>query len=102
MFTHHTIPALASVVVFAVSCGIHESSFDEVVRVPSPSSRVDAVLVEGNGDATTSFGYYVYVVTSGKAVSRRDGSVANFYGAVRSDSAYGVDLRWESDDRLVC
>ena len=102
MFTRRTIPALALVVVFAVSCNTHDSSFDEVARVPNPSGRVDAVLLEGSGGATTSFGYYVYVVTTGNSVSRRDGSVAKFYDVVRSDSAYGVDLRWESDERLVC
>ena len=38
------------------------SSGDEVARVPAPSAQVDAVLLEWNGGATTSFGYEVFIV----------------------------------------
>jgi hypothetical protein len=86
---------------FAVSCGAQGWSFDEVARVTSPSKQVDAVLVEMNGGATTSFDYNVYVVPKGRSVSRSDAQVANLYGAVRSESAYGVDLKWDGTNRLA-
>jgi hypothetical protein len=93
---------LILLVLFGVSCGIGEWSYDEVARVSSPSGQVDAVLIEGNGGATTSFGYQVYVVPGGKKVSRkRDAAVASFYGAIRNESAYGVDLKWDGTDTLA-
>ncbi len=88
--------------IFTISCGMGDWSYDEVARVPSPSGKVDAVLIEGNGGATTSFGYYLYVVTRGKKVSRKpDVAVASLYGAIRSKSAYGVDLKWDSNSELT-
>ena len=77
------------------SCGLTgEWSKDEVARVVSPSGKVDAVLLETNGGATTSFGYEVYVVERG---AEPIGEPAVFlYGAIRNQSAYGVNLKWES------
>ena len=80
-------------------CSLFHSE-DEVARVAAPSGDVEAVIVETNGGATTSFGYGVYVV------ERRDrpgssNEVAGFYGAQRSESAYGVNLRWTSNDTLA-
>jgi hypothetical protein len=80
-------------------CSLFHSE-DEVARLAAPSGDVEAVIVETNGGATTSFGYGVYVV------ERRDrpsssSQVASFYGAHRSDTAYGVNLRWESNDTLA-
>jgi hypothetical protein len=85
----------------AVSCDPFDWSFDEVARITSPSGKVDAVLVERNGGATTSFGYNVYVVPKGKPVSKRNAEVAKLYGAVRNKSAYGVNLRWEGASNLA-
>jgi len=39
-----------------------EPSKDEVARDTSPTGKVDALLLETNGGATTSFGYEVYIV----------------------------------------
>ena len=75
-------------------------SRDEVSRVTSPSGDVDAVLFEDNGGATTSFGYVVYLVPRGKS-ARSSAAVASFYGAARSDQAYGINLRWRSADHLA-
>lgn len=72
---------------------------DEVARVPAPGGRLDAVVVERNGGATTSFGYEVYVVPHGGG-SWRGIRVADFYGATRSAYAYGVNPRWTSDHEL--
>ncbi len=76
------------------------SSGDEVARVPAPSAQVDAVLLEWNGGATTSFGYEVFIVPHGQRASSGI-QVAALYGAVRNDSAYGVNLKWPTPDRLV-
>jgi hypothetical protein len=84
-------------VLACVGCSLLFSD-DEVVRVSSPDGRVDAILFETNGGATTSFGYEVEL---GAKHSRRGKSVASLYGAVRNAQAYGVNLRWENDHTLV-
>jgi hypothetical protein len=73
---------------------------DEVARVASPSGQAEAVLFEGNGGATTSFWYDVYVVEPGRGPSRSQ-HVAYLYGAVRSERAYGVNLRWTGPRALA-
>ena len=79
----------------AFSGGVSE---DEVARVRAPNGRWDAVLLERNAGATTSFGYKVYVVPAGK--TPRGTEAAFLYGAIRNPSAYGANLHWPSSDRL--
>lgn len=88
-------PFLAIAVLLA-ACGL--VSRDEVARVGSPDGRVDAVLVETNGGATTSFGYEIHVVEKGKSYRE---AVATLYGALRNDNAYGANLRWRTDSELM-
>ena len=73
-------------------------SEDEVARARSPDGRLEAVLVERNAGATTSFGYVVHVVPVGDTPGTHE--VAFVYGAVRNTSAYGVNLRWLSSHQL--
>jgi hypothetical protein len=73
-------------------------SEDEVSRVASHDGRVEAVLVETNGGATTSFGYEVHVVEKGRLTGNQ---VAWLYGAGRNANAYGVNLKWTGDNELV-
>jgi hypothetical protein len=70
-----------------------------VARVKSPSGRVEALLDENNGGATTSFGYVVSLrpVSSPTATGIR---VASTYGAVRNDRAYGMNLVWVGENTL--
>jgi hypothetical protein len=75
------------------------ASHDEVARVTSPDGTVDAVLVESNGGATTSFWYDVYLVPHGQHWIRAQ-SVAWLYGAARSEQAYGVNLIWRGEETL--
>jgi hypothetical protein len=82
--------------IFTSSC----VSRDEVARAAAPSDRVEAVLVERNGGATTSFGYAVFLVPSDQS-TRRGRHVASLYGAVRNENAYGVNLRWENEHTLA-
>jgi len=59
----------------------------EVGRTTSPSGNVDAVLVEGSGGATTSYGYEVFVVPAGKSTWLQK-KVAFLYGAARSEEIW--------------
>ena len=75
-------------------------SRDEVARVASPSGQAEAVLIERNGGATTSFGYQVYLVRRGQQFQKGQ-QVATLYGAFRNDNAYGVNLRWRDEQTLA-
>lgn len=75
------------------------ASRDEVVSLPSPDGAYEAFLIETNGGATTSFGYEVGVREAGGVIDR-SAPVARLYGAVRSDCAYGVTLRWSGSRTL--
>jgi hypothetical protein len=74
-------------------------SSDEVARTCEPGGPLEAVVVERNGGATTSFGYEVYVVPQGQRPYAGT-LVADFYGAVRNESAYGVNARWAAGHQL--
>jgi hypothetical protein len=76
-----------------------EPSKDEVARIVSPSGKVDAVLIETNGGATTSFGYEVYVVEHGASFFGLP--AVSLYDSVRSEHAYGANLKWLSPDSLA-
>jgi hypothetical protein len=78
---------------------IFSPSRDEVARVLSPSQKTEAVLIEINGGATTSFGYRAYVVKNGSSTFWYK-PVANLYGAVRNNHAYGVNLKWHNSAEL--
>jgi hypothetical protein len=77
-------------------CGL--VSRDEVARVASPDGRVEGVLVETNGGATTPFGYEVHVVEKGRPAGDR---VAWLSGAGRNAQAYGANLKWTGENELV-
>lgn len=94
---------LAAVSLGALLCGCPQLglgwSRDEVARIPSPDGVLEAVIEETNGGATTSFGYDAYVVASGRRTGRAS-RVATFYGAWRSESAYGVNPVWVGEKQL--
>lgn len=66
----------------------------------SPTNNIAAVLVETNGGATTSFGYEVYLIPVGEKITDKP-RVAFIYGATRNHEAYGVNLKWESPNKLA-
>ncbi len=74
-------------------------SNDEVVRLTSPNNKFDAVLIESNGGATTSFAYDIHIVKHNTPTG--SSRVAYFYGAVRNQNAYGINLHWKSSNQLV-
>ena len=75
-------------------------SSDEVARVRSPDGLIEAVVLERNGGAATSFGYDVRVVAIG-GDAKRGMSVASLYGAVRNSNAHGVNIRWVKSEAFV-
>jgi hypothetical protein len=96
--------AVASSVALLIAASIvwiyfdSQPSKDEVEVVKSPDGRFIAKLVEVNGGATTSFGYLVILSELGSAPKEYE--VASLYGAVRSASAYGANLKWASPQEL--
>ncbi|MNL58544.1 hypothetical protein D3C87_1821900 [compost metagenome] len=70
-----------------------EVSSDVVARTASPTDDVDAVVVEENPGATGSFMYRVYLVPKGQGAAQGV-EVGKFYGATRSESAFGVNAIW--------
>jgi hypothetical protein len=87
---------LITMALLGAGCG-EGVSRDEVARITSPNGKLDAVLTEINGGATTSFGYDVTVAVHGQ---KRGERVANLYDATRNAQAYGVNLRWTDDHTL--
>lgn len=75
-------------------------SRDEVARVVSPDGKMIARVVEVNAGATTDFLYTIHLRRNWP-VPLWDYQVADLYGAVRSDCAYGVNLRWQDHQTLV-
>jgi hypothetical protein len=68
--------------------------YEELLRLPSPDSRVDAVLMQGNAGAMSSFSYDLYVVPVGHAISEKD-IVANTFPAVFSaEKMSGEKIKW--------
>ena len=86
--------AAAILCCFTTAC-ITNITNDEVARAPSPDGRVDAVIFESNGGATTLFGYQVELRE--RSFWRRSEDVAYLYGATRNESAWGVNVRWLND-----
>lgn len=78
---------------------VFKPSHDEVERVESPDHTLVAILIETNGGATTSFGYEVRLADR-RSTFGGTTRVAFLYGATRSSTAYGVNLRWLSATEL--
>ncbi|MEJ2405784.1 MAG: hypothetical protein P8171_16075 [Candidatus Thiodiazotropha sp.] len=94
---------VVTTIVLASLAACDRSSFvarDEVQRVASPDGRLDAVLVEVNAGATTSYVYEVYVVPHGVPASDTKRVMARLDGATRNTSAYGATLRWQGQGDL--
>jgi hypothetical protein len=91
---------IANAVVVAILCAgcTKLVSRRVVARVPSPDGTLEAILTETNGGATTSFGYDVSITANGSSEAK---SVATLYGATRSKTAYGVDIRWLDERTLT-
>ncbi len=92
---------LAIIIFLATFIGkkIFEPSRVDVLSVVSLDRDFTASVTEVNGGATTSFGYVIKVKNKNQNSSATE--VANLYGAVRSDCAFGVDLEWQPNNVLL-
>jgi hypothetical protein len=70
----------------------------EVARASSPNGSLEAILIETNGGATTSFGYEVCIGPKGQG---KFTSVATLYDSARNEQAYGADLVWFDNSKLL-
>lgn len=77
---------LVATSLFFVCCG-GSVEREEIVRKKSPDSIVDAVLVRTDAGATTSYGYMLYIVPSGKKPK-----VGN--ELLKADSLVNFTLNW--------
>ncbi|HEY0866192.1 MAG TPA: hypothetical protein VGE01_02370 [Fimbriimonas sp.] len=86
---------LLPVLLLYAACG---PEVREVGRYPSPDGKLVAIVEESNGDATTSYGYFVYVQPKRILFPRKQ--VALVYGGV-TEGEYGVKVSWPSSHELV-
>ena len=74
-------------------CILPEVHSTEVTRTRSPDGSLEGVVIERIVNVTTPYSYWVYVTTPGAPIGP-EGRVASAYGAIRNDSAWGMNLRW--------
>jgi hypothetical protein len=68
-------------------------SQEEIARVRSPAGDLDALVIEGNGGATTAYDYEVVLVKAGRSA---------FWGAhVTSSYRWRLAPRWKGADSLI-
>jgi hypothetical protein len=89
---------LASVFVVFIACNV-PLRVGEAVRVPSPSGRIDAIVIEANTGPNSSSSYDVFLVPSGGEHSSGV-HIASLYAARRNRTAYGVNLKWNGPEEL--
>lgn len=88
---------------------LHVLSGDDIVseiethRLVSPNGKVDAVVIEADGGATTSVVQRIYVVEHGSKVLGKpqivlDGALIKKYD--QNTSKYGVNIDWDSTNEL--
>ena len=89
---------VASVLMLCLGCNV-PLRVGEVARVPSPSGRVEAIIIEANTGPKASSSYDVFLVPSGQ---EHGGGIhiASLYAARRSQNAYGVNLKWDGPGEL--
>ena len=93
---------LITVVMLLFSCALLLSSCVsrvEVTRLASPDGVLVARVTEINGGATTDFAYRVDVSRDWPVRWSQD--VAYYYGAGRSECAYGVNVAWAGNNDLI-
>ena len=73
------------------------SSRHEVLRLTSPDGSTDAVVYKTDCGAPCSFGYEIRLARRGGDSAEK---VASLAGAMRSERAWGVDLKWLDADSL--
>jgi hypothetical protein len=65
----------------------------ELVRIKSPDSVVEAVLIQGDGEATVSSPYKIFIVPSGEKPKAED-------EVFRADHTRGLHISWAKNNLL--
>jgi hypothetical protein len=82
------------------ACLSFEWEYEEKNRILSPDQMVEALIVEGNGGATTSFVYWVYIVPKGLKFEK-DAAAFKPEGAVFSgDHLADFKVTWKEPNQL--
>ena len=68
--------------------------FGETARVTSPDGVVDAVLEEGNGGATTSFSYAIFIVPRGMKFEEKSPPFEHDRAVFSADHQIDLQLVW--------
>ena len=90
--------AVAAIAILGTGCGV-PLQIGEVARVNSPSGRIDAIAIEANTGSPAASSFDVFLVPMGKTHSEGV-HVASLYAASRSTTAFGINLKWTSAERL--
>jgi hypothetical protein len=72
-------------------------SLKELKRIISSDKKVEAVLVETNGGATSSLDNLVFIVIPGKKITQADTK----YSVFNADHYQNVDIKWEKNNELL-
>lgn len=98
----HVGARLTAIVLLLAACsrglgaeGTNSTQTQEIARVVSPDSVVDAVLTRSNVDATTPFVYRVYLVPRSGAIPKESGREL-----FRADQVDSLSLAWLGPKRL--
>jgi len=97
MTVYKPIAVLLAVVMGCISGCINIAGdwhFEETERIKSPDGVVDAVLVEGNGGATTSFNYAVFIVPSGTKFEEKSEWFERQRSLFSADHQKDLQLAW--------
>lgn len=81
-------------------------SLTETNRIVSPSGKIDAVVIEADGGATTSVIQRIYLVEHGEQASGFPDAIldgATVYNDENSSVCfdYGVKMKWEPSSKLI-
>jgi hypothetical protein len=71
----------------------------EILRKPSPTGGVTAIVKELHASNSTSYGHDVYLEQSSLLSNRA--KVASFYRAYRNETSRGVNLEWTAPNELT-
>ena len=103
--THVRSIILLLLILFLTACsgglfGDWQIDKDEICRVSSPNGIFDALIVEGNGGATTGYSYYVYVVKSGTVFEGKSNVFDIKRATLIADHIEDLKLAWSGKDVL--
>lgn len=74
-------------------CGCDIVSREEITRIKSTDSMVEAILVRANAGATTSYVYSLYIVPTGEKKIKGN-------ELFRADKVEGLDISWKENRYL--